>query len=227
MGMILTCPIYMPGLKTQQSTQSIISRSRRRTFLSSSRGKALLKEEFKPEPVQVKNGIHIDLFRTFQNRSIQIYAFSHKYSEHTLNAICEALLNDSKYEFEGDISDLSIELLAQYCMKDADLTYRLTSFNDGLLMKLLIVIARIGRLSVEDIARFGVNQWIRGMMFYEHRHLNAIIPRRDELTKERKCLHYSYNKGEEISRRLGCRTHAGYSFQCDRSRFCKSLSKYH
>jgi DNA polymerase, archaea type len=145
---------------------------------------SFVKRGVQAEPVQVKNGIHIDLFRTFQNRSIQIYAFSHKYSEHTLNAICEALLNDSKYEFEGDISDLSIELLAQYCMKDADLTYRLTSFNDGLLMKLLVVIARIGRLSIEDIARFGVNQWIRGMMFYEHRHLNAIIPRRDELQKK-------------------------------------------
>src|ERR687896_686548 len=145
---------------------------------------SFVKRGVQAEPVQVKNGIHIDLFRTFQNRSIQIYAFSHKYSEHTLNAICEALLNDTKYEFEGDISDLSIELLAQYCMKDADLTYRLTSFNDGLLMKLLVVIARIGRLSIEDIARFGVNQWIRGMMFYEHRHLNAIIPRRDELQKK-------------------------------------------
>jgi DNA polymerase, archaea type len=145
---------------------------------------SFVKRGVQAEPVQVKNGIHIDLFRTFQNRSIQIYAFSHKYSEHTLNAICEALLNDSKYEFEGDIGDLSIELLAQYCMKDADLTYRLTSFNDGLLMKLLVVIARIGRLSIEDIARFGVNQWIRGMMFYEHRHLNAIIPRRDELQKK-------------------------------------------
>jgi DNA polymerase, archaea type len=145
---------------------------------------SFVKRGVQAEPVQVKNGIHIDLFRTFQNRSIQIYAFSHKYSEHTLNAVCEALLNDSKYEFEGDISDLSIELLAQYCMKDADLTYRLTSFNDGLLMKLLVVIARIGRLSIEDIARFGVNQWIRGMMFYEHRHLNAIIPRRDELQRK-------------------------------------------
>ncbi|HKI08329.1 MAG TPA: DNA-directed DNA polymerase I, partial [Nitrososphaeraceae archaeon] len=145
---------------------------------------SFVKRGVQAEPIQVKNGVHIDLFRTFQNRSIQIYAFSHKYSEHTLNAICEALLNDSKYEFEGDISELSLERLAQYCMKDADLTFRLTSFNDNLLMKLLIVIARIGRLSIEDIARFGVNQWIRGMMFYEHRHLNAIIPRRDELQKK-------------------------------------------
>jgi DNA polymerase I len=142
---------------------------------------SFVKRGIQAEPVQIKNGLHIDLFRTFQNRSVQIYAFSHKYSEYTLNAISEALLNDTKYEFEGDISELSIDKLAMYCMKDADLTFRLTSFNDNLLMKLLIVIARIGRMSMDDIARFGVNQWIRGMMYYEHRHQNALIPRRDEL----------------------------------------------
>lgn len=145
------------------------------------RRESFVKRGIQAEPVQIKNGIHIDLFRTFQNRSVQIYAFSHKYSEFTLNAISEALLNDSKFEFEGDISELSAEILAQYCMKDADLTFRLTSFNDNLLMKLLIVICRIGRLSIDDIARFGVNQWIRGMLYYEHRHRNALIPRRDEL----------------------------------------------
>jgi DNA polymerase, archaea type len=142
---------------------------------------SFVKRGTQAEPVQIKNGIHIDLFRTFQNRSVQIYAFSHKYSEYTLNAISEALLNETKYEFEGDISELSIDKLAMYCMKDADLTFRLTSFNDNLLMKLLIVIARIGRMAMDDIARFGVNQWIRGMMYYEHRHQNALIPRRDEL----------------------------------------------
>ena len=66
---------------------------------------SFVKRGIQAEPVQIKNGIHIDLFRTFQNRSVQIYAFSHKYSEYTLNAISEALLNDTKYEFEGDISE--------------------------------------------------------------------------------------------------------------------------
>jgi DNA polymerase I len=36
-------------------------------------------------------------------------------------------------------------------------------------------------MSIEDVSRFGVNQWIRGMMYFEHRKINAIIPRRDEL----------------------------------------------
>jgi DNA polymerase, archaea type len=140
-----------------------------------------IKRGSQAEPVQIRHGLHIDLFRTFQNRSVQIYAFSHKYSEYTLNAICEALLNDGKIEFEGDISELPIPKLAEYCLKDAYLTFKLTSFNDNLLMKLLIVIARISRLSIDDIARFGVNQWIRGMLYYEHRHRNILIPRRDEL----------------------------------------------
>ena len=136
------------------------------------------------EPVQTRHGLHIDLFRTFQNRSVQLYAFSHKYSEFTLNAISEALLNEGKIEFEGDISDLPIQRLAEYCLKDADLTLRLTTFNDNLLMKLLVVICRIGKLPLDDISRFGVNQWIRGILYFEHRRRGALIPRRAELQEK-------------------------------------------
>jgi DNA polymerase I len=145
---------------------------------------SFIKHGMQAEPVGIRHGIHIDLYRTFDNRSIQIYAFSRAYTDHTLNAISEALLGDSKIEFEGDISDLPIQRLAEYCLKDADLTYRLTSFNDNLLMKLLVVIARIGRLSVDDISRFGVNQWIRGILYYEHRQRNELIPSRSELEKK-------------------------------------------
>ena len=40
-----------------------------------------VKRGMQAEPVNIKHGIHIDLFRTFQNRSVQIYAFNHKYAE--------------------------------------------------------------------------------------------------------------------------------------------------
>lgn len=142
---------------------------------------SFIKRGMQAEPVGIRHGIHIDLYRTFENRSIQIYAFSRAYTDRTLNAISEALLEDSKVEFDGDISELSMQMLATYCLKDADLTFRLTSFNDNLLMKLLVVIARIGRLSVDDISRFGVNQWIRGILYYEHRQRNELIPSRREL----------------------------------------------
>ena len=51
-------------------------------------------------------------------------------------------------------------------------------------MKLIIIISRISRMSIEDITRFGVNQWIRSMMFFEHRQQNILIPRREELQKK-------------------------------------------
>lgn len=145
---------------------------------------SFVKRGMQAEPVGIRHGIHIDLYRTFDNRSIQIYAFNRAYTERTLNAISEALLGDTKVEFEGDIADLPIQKLAEYCLKDADLTFRLTSFNDNLLMKLLVVIARIGRLSVDDISRFGVNQWIRGILYYEHRQRNELIPSRKELEEK-------------------------------------------
>ncbi len=142
---------------------------------------SFIKRGMQAEPVGIRHGIHIDLYRTFDNRSIQIYAYNRIYAEKTLNAISEALLGESKLEFEGDISDLPIQTLAKYCLQDASLTFRLTSNDDNLLMKLLVVIARIGRLSVDDIARFGVNQWIRGILYYEHRQRNELIPSRREL----------------------------------------------
>ena len=143
-----------------------------------------VKRGMQAEPVNIKHGIHIDLFRTFQNRSVQIYAFNHKYADYTLNSISEALLNDHKIEFEGDISDIPIHKLAEYCLKDADLTLRLSTFNDNLLIKLLIVISRIAHLPIDDVSRFGVNQWIRGMLYYEHSQNNSLIPRRDELVSK-------------------------------------------
>ncbi|WP_420888017.1 DNA polymerase domain-containing protein [Candidatus Nitrosotenuis chungbukensis] len=48
-------------------------------------------------------------------------------------------------------------------------------------MKLLVVISRIARMPIDDIARMGVSQWIRSLLYYEHRHRNALIPRREEI----------------------------------------------
>jgi DNA polymerase I len=138
------------------------------------------------EPVSIRHGIHLDLFRTFQNRSIQIYAFSRLYTDYSLNSISDALLHETKMEFDGEIGDLPVQKLAEYCLKDADLTLRLSTFNDNLLIKLLVVISRIGRLPIDDVSRFGVNQWIRGILYYEHRLRNELIPNREELEKKGK-----------------------------------------
>ncbi|HYC11973.1 MAG TPA: 3'-5' exonuclease, partial [Nitrososphaerales archaeon] len=132
----------------------------------------------------LKHGIHIDLYQFFRNRSIQVYAFSNKYTEHTLNAVAEALLNKSKIEFEGEIGDLPLPELAKYCLNDSRLTYELTSMRGSVVMKLLLVISRIGKMPMNDVSRLGVSNWIRSMLFYEHRKMGALIPRQDELAEK-------------------------------------------
>jgi len=132
----------------------------------------------------LKHGIHIDLYQFFRNRSIQVYAFGNRYTEHTLNAIAETLLNKSKIEFEGDIADLPLAELARYCLNDSQLTYELTSMMGSVVMKLLLVISRIGKMPMNDVSRLGVSNWIRSLLFFEHRKIGALIPRQDELTEK-------------------------------------------
>jgi DNA polymerase elongation subunit (family B) len=145
----------------------------------------------------LKHGVHIDLYQFFRNRSIQVYAFGNRYTEHTLGGICESLLNKSKIEFEGEVGDLPLGELAAYCLNDSQLTYELTSMGGDLVMKLLLVISRIGKMPMNDAARLGVSNWIRSMLFYEHRRLGALIPRQDELAEKGEASSKAIIKGKK------------------------------
>ena len=131
----------------------------------------------------LKRGVHLDLYRTLSNRSFQIYAFSQSYTDFSLNSVSKALLGKEKIDYGIDLKDLSLYQTANYCYNDALITYELTSFNHDLLMNLLVIIARIGRMPIDDIARLGVSQWIRSLLYYEHRQRNALIPRREDLQR--------------------------------------------
>ncbi len=131
----------------------------------------------------LKHGVHIDLYRTFSNRSFQIYAFSQSYTNFSLNSVSKALLGKEKIDYGLEFDQLTLYQTANYCYNDALLTYELTSFNNELLMNLLIIIARIGRMPIDDIARMGVSQWIRSLLYYEHRKRNCLIPKREDLQR--------------------------------------------
>ena len=131
----------------------------------------------------LKHGVHLDLYRTLSNRSFQIYAFSQKYTDFSLNSVSKALLGKEKIDYGLEFDELTLFQTANYCYNDALLTYELTSFNSDLLMNLLVIISRIGRMPIDDIARLGVSQWIRSLFYYEHRRTNSLIPKRDELQR--------------------------------------------
>ena len=129
----------------------------------------------------LKYGIHIDLYKFFFNRSIQIYAFSNKYRDITLNDVGKALVDMPKLELNKPFADLTYSELALYCLRDSEITLKLTSFNDDLAMKLILVLTRISKMPMEDVSRQGVSRWIRNFMQFEHRRLGFLIPNTSDI----------------------------------------------
>jgi len=128
-------------------------------------------------------GIHIDLYRFFFNRSIWIYAFSKKYTNNTLDNVAQSLIGKGKIELTAPISELDYSELIKYTIRDAEITFQLTSFDDELVMKLILALSRISKLPLEDVTRQGVSRWIQNLMFAEHRRLNWLIPRSEDLSE--------------------------------------------
>jgi len=130
---------------------------------------------------RLSHGIHIDLYKFFFNRSIQIYAFGNKYRDITLNAVGTALLDLPKIEFDKPLSELSYTELAEYNLRDSEITLNLTAFNDNLVMKLILALSRIAHMPMEDVSRQGVSRWIRNFLYFEHRQRNFLIPNADDI----------------------------------------------
>jgi DNA polymerase I len=129
----------------------------------------------------LKYGVHIDLYKFFFNRSIQIYAFSNRYRDVTLNDVGKAVIGLEKIKCEKPIGELSYSELASYCLRDSEITYKLTSYEDELAMKLILVLTRISSMPMEDVSRQGVSRWIRNFMHREHRHRNMLIPNSEDI----------------------------------------------
>ena len=128
----------------------------------------------------LRNGLHIDLYRFFMNNAIRVYAFGNRYRENTLDDVSGGVTGRKKLEV-GAINDLTFEELARYCLNDADITYGLTSFNDDLAMKLMVIMSRISKQTMEDLTRMGVSRWILALMEWEHRRRGWLIPNSQDI----------------------------------------------
>ena len=155
--------------------------------------------KYNKNPISLKNSIHLDLFQLYQNISLQNYAFNARYKEYSLNAISNALLNKKKLEYNVplqltkidkmfDINKAirydtiiekaknSLSEMYRYNLHDATLTMELTTFSNNLPMNLITILSRITKTAIEDICRYGISNWARNMLYYEHRKRNYIIP---------------------------------------------------
>ena len=129
----------------------------------------------------LRKNLHIDLYRFFDNRSIQAYAFEGRYKEYTLDAIASALLGIAKIKIEEDISVIPLAKLVAYNFRDAWVTLNLTLFSGELVWKLIILLMRISKLSIEDLTRSTISKWIKNLMYWEHRRRGYLIPLPDDI----------------------------------------------
>lgn len=140
----------------------------------------------KMEYAGLKKSLHVDLYKFFTNRSMRIYAFGNKYREgRTLDEISTALLGKGKVQRDSAIASMSYEKLAEYSLRDAELTYELTAFNDDLVMNLIIMMMRISKLPIEDLTRHNISAWIRNMLYYEHRQRGWLIPNPEDIVRKK------------------------------------------
>jgi len=146
----------------------------------------------------LKYGVHIDLYKFFFNRAIQIYAFKNNYRDVTLDDVGKGIIGEEKLHIEKTFGDLNYTELAKYCLRDSEITYKLTSYEDDLAMKLILVLARISSMPMEDVSRQGVSRWIRNFMHREHRKRNMLIPNSEDiLAKKGKTATTAIIKGKK------------------------------
>ncbi len=126
-------------------------------------------------------GVHVDLYKFLKNASIRLYALSGAYERTNLESIAQGLLGFGKLERSTDISELQYYELAHYCWLDANITLQITTFNDDLLLRLMVLLMRISRLSMEDVTRQGISSWIQSLFRQEHRSRKALIPRQVDI----------------------------------------------
>ncbi|MEB2836180.1 MAG: DNA-directed DNA polymerase I [Desulfurococcales archaeon] len=131
----------------------------------------------------VEWGVHVDLYRLFDIRALQAYAFGNAYREKTLDEVARALLNIGKIELPDTVSNIPLDLLARYNARDANITLRLVTDKGRLVWNLIVLLMRISKLGIEDVTRTQVSGWIKSLMYWEHRRRGYLIPRKADIEK--------------------------------------------
>jgi len=130
----------------------------------------------------LKNAVHIDLYKFFFIKAMRIYAFKAKYKDVKLDTVAKALIGKGKITGEEKwVGKMSYHDLIKYCMNDANITLELTTYNNNLVMNLILMLERISRLPIENVSRKSVSNWIKSFMLYEHRQRNILIPTPEEI----------------------------------------------
>ncbi|AFH42863.1 DNA polymerase I [Fervidicoccus fontis Kam940] len=133
-----------------------------------------------------KNAIHIDLYHVFNNKALKTYAFGGEYRENTLNSIAEAIIGIGKVKVDENPGTLGISKLVEYNYRDSFITLELVRWKNFLTWKLLVLLSRLTKTSIEELSRTQISAWIKNMFYWEHRKRNYIIPKQEDILAHKK-----------------------------------------
>jgi len=133
---------------------------------------------------KLRRGIHIDLYPFFKNPSIQTYAFQAKYKDFGLDPISIALLGRGKIKNEKTFEWLTYMELGSYCLNDAELTLELLTFKKGITINLILSLVRMSNLTIYQVTRNRISDWVRSTFYTFSRKMNWLIPSQEELTSK-------------------------------------------
>ncbi len=133
------------------------------------------------QDIYLSHAVHIDLYRFFRQPAMRIYAFGGAYERVTLNELGKSLLDKEKVKLDKNIWDLDLEDLITYNAQDAEITLELTTFSNNQAIELIFMLSRITKMPIDDFTRSSVSIWIQNWMYFEHRLLNYLIPRKQDI----------------------------------------------
>jgi len=135
------------------------------------------------QDIYLSHAVHIDLYRFFRQPAMRIYAFGGAYERVTLDELGKSLLGKEKVKLDKQIWDLDLEDLIKYNAQDAEITLELTTFSNNQAIELIFMLSRITKMPIDDFTRSSVSIWVQNWMYFEHRLLNHLIPRKEDIMR--------------------------------------------
>jgi len=136
----------------------------------------------------LKDKFLIDLYPFFSNPSIKNYAFKNKYKQNSLDDVSKELIGETKYDYEGRVTDLCMQELLYYNAQDTSLCLKLATFDNEVVMKLICMAMRMGHLTVESAVRRQVSAIISNIFYRALHFYNMLAISRIELSAIGKIL---------------------------------------
>jgi DNA polymerase I len=140
---------------------------------------------FRRQMSSFSHAIHIDTYKWYQNPAIRIYAHSAAYTAFDLDTVARALIGKGKIDLDEDIWDLPLNKLIRYCWNDTKITLELLTFDDFTPFNLMMLLARICHMPLEELISSRVSTWLQNLFYYEHRRRNILIPNQKDIARSK------------------------------------------